>query len=86
MAFFFGHELGDKNNAGHGHPRNEQRPVGTWIGSTVGMVAADALAIVAGQQLGARLPEKTVRIGAAITFVGFGLLLIFEGLRQLDLR
>jgi len=45
------------------------------------MVAADALAIVVGQQLGARLPERAVRIGAAVTFVVFGLLLIVEGIR-----
>jgi putative Ca2+/H+ antiporter (TMEM165/GDT1 family) len=29
---------------------------GTWLGSTVGMVAADALAIVVGRQLGRHLP------------------------------
>jgi putative Ca2+/H+ antiporter (TMEM165/GDT1 family) len=45
------------------------------------MVAADALAIIVGQQLGARLPERTIKIGAAITFVIFGVLLIVEGLR-----
>jgi len=55
--------------------------LGTWIGSTVGMVAADALAIVVGQQLGARLPERTVRIGAALIFVVFGVLLIVDGVR-----
>ena len=55
--------------------------IGTWIGSTLGMVAADALAIVVGQQLGARLPERSIKIGAAITFVVFGVLLIVGGLR-----
>jgi putative Ca2+/H+ antiporter (TMEM165/GDT1 family) len=45
------------------------------------MVAADALAIVVGQQLGSRLPERAIKIGAAITFVIFGLLLILEGVR-----
>lgn len=54
--------------------------VGTWIGSTLGMVAADGLAIVVGKQLGARLPERAVRIGAAATFAVFGLFLIAEGL------
>ena len=53
---------------------------GTWAGSTVGMVAADALAIVVGQQLGARLPERTVKIGAAITFVVFGVWLIADAI------
>lgn len=51
---------------------------GTWAGSTLGMVAADALAIVVGQQLGARLPERVVKIGASATFVAFGLWLIAD--------
>lgn len=55
--------------------------VGTWLGSTLGMVAADGLAIIVGQQLGSRLPERVIKIGAAITFVVFGVILIFEGLR-----
>ncbi|MCU1390206.1 MAG: hypothetical protein JWL72_3544, partial [Ilumatobacteraceae bacterium] len=55
--------------------------VGTWVGSTLGMVAADALAIVLGQQLGSRLPERVIKIGAALTFVVFGILLMFEGVR-----
>ena len=58
----------------------DNEPVGTWIGSTLGMVAADALAIVVGRQLGARLPERTVKIGAALAFVGFGIYLIITGL------
>lgn len=54
--------------------------VGTWIGLTLGMVAADALAILIGQQLGARLPERAVKIGAAASFVVFGLILMTEAL------
>jgi len=30
--------------------------------------------------LGARLPERTIRIGATLSFVVFGVLLIVEGL------
>ena len=52
-----------------------------WLGSTVGMVAADALAILIGAQLGARLPERAIRIGATVAFVVFGLILLIEGLR-----
>ena len=51
------------------------------MGSTLGMVAADALAIGVGQVLGSRLPEKTVRIGASLLFVVFGLLLLWEAVR-----
>ena len=51
----------------------------TWIGSTIGMVAADALAIVVGQVLKRRLPEKAVKIGAAVLFAIFGVLMVLEG-------
>jgi putative Ca2+/H+ antiporter (TMEM165/GDT1 family) len=78
LAFFLA-ELGDKTMLATVTLATKNGLVGTWIGSTVGMVAADGLAIVVGQQLGARLPEKTVRIGAAIIFVIFGVLLIVEG-------
>ena len=39
----------------------------------------DALAIVVGQQLGHRLPERAIRIGATVAFVVFGIVLIVEG-------
>lgn len=80
LAFFLA-ELGDKTMLATITLATNNGLVGTWIGSTLGMVAADALAIAVGQQLGARLPERVVKIGAAITFVLFGVLLIIEGLR-----
>ena len=43
-------------------------------------VAADALAILVGQQLGARLPERTVKIGASILFFVFAGVLLYEAL------
>jgi putative Ca2+/H+ antiporter (TMEM165/GDT1 family) len=79
LAFFLA-ELGDKTMLATVTLATDHGWFGTWLGSTVGMVAADALAIVVGQQLGTRLPERTVKIGAAITFVVFGALLIVEGL------
>ena len=78
-AFFLA-ELGDKTMLATVTLATTEGAFGTWLGSTLGMVAADALAIAVGQQLGARLPERTVRIGAAITFVIFGVLLIAEAL------
>ena len=44
------------------------------------MVAADALAIVVGQQLGRACPERAVRIGAAVAFFVFGVILLVEAL------
>jgi len=80
LAFFLA-ELGDKTMLATVTLAADNGLVGTWLGSTLGMVAADGLAILVGQQLGARLPEKTVRIGAATIFLIFGLVLIADGLR-----
>jgi putative Ca2+/H+ antiporter (TMEM165/GDT1 family) len=55
--------------------------VGTWAGSTLGMVAADALAIVVGNLLGSRLPERAIKVGAAIAFAVFGVILLAEAAR-----
>lgn len=79
-AFFLA-ELGDKTMLATITLATDHGLVGTWLGSTLGMVAADALAILVGQLLGARLPERAIRIGAGIVFVVFGVLLIVEGLR-----
>jgi len=46
----------------------------------LGMVVADALAILVGYHLGSRLPEKAIRYGASILFVIFGILLILQGI------
>lgn len=80
-AAFFLAELGDKTMLATITLATKEGLFGTWLGSTLGMVAADALAIVVGQQLGARLPERTVKIGAAIAFAVFGVILVVEGLR-----
>lgn len=79
-AFFLA-ELGDKTMLATITLATTEGLVGTWVGSTVGMVAADALAIAVGAQLGKRLPETAIKIGAATSFVVFGLLLITEGVR-----
>jgi protein-S-isoprenylcysteine O-methyltransferase Ste14 len=47
------------------------------------MVAADALAIVVGRLLGRNLPEKAIKIGAAVLFLVFGVWLLVEAVAQL---
>jgi Ca2+/H+ antiporter, TMEM165/GDT1 family len=78
-AFFLA-ELGDKTMLATITLATTEGWFGTWLGSTLGMVAADALAIVVGSALARQLPERAVRIGASALFVLFGLLLIGEGL------
>ena len=79
VAFFLA-ELGDKTMLATVTLATREDWFGTWVGSTLGMVLADALAIGVGALLGRHLPERAVRIGAAVTFVLFGLALIAEGL------
>lgn len=78
IAFFLA-ELGDKTMLATITLATQEGWFGTWVGSTVGMVAADALAIGVGMLLGRQLPEKAVRYGATAAFVVFGVLLIGQG-------
>ena len=73
-------ELGDKTMLATITLATTNEPIGTWLGSTAGMVAADALAIGVGAVLGSRLPERAIKIFAAVAFVVFGVILIAEGL------
>ncbi|MEO3889559.1 TMEM165/GDT1 family protein [Nonomuraea sp. B5E05] len=79
VAFFLS-ELGDKTMLATITLATQHGWVGTWIGSTVGMVAADALAIVVGRMMGRHLPEKVIRYGAAAAFAVFGVVLLVEPL------
>ncbi len=78
---FFLAELGDKTMLATITLATREGAIGTWAGSTVGMVAADALAIIVGRQLGTRLPERTISIAAATAFVVFGTLLLVAAAR-----
>jgi putative Ca2+/H+ antiporter (TMEM165/GDT1 family) len=78
-AFFLA-ELGDKTMLATITLATTQDPIGTWLGSTAGMVVADGIAIAIGSWLGTRLPERAIRIGAAALFVVFGAILVAEGL------
>jgi len=82
-AAFFLAELGDKTMLATITLATTQGLVGTWIGSTAGMVAGDALAILVGQQLAKRVSEKVIRYAAAASFAVFGILLVAEAIREL---
>jgi putative Ca2+/H+ antiporter (TMEM165/GDT1 family) len=52
--------------------------VGVWLGSTLGMVAADGLAILVGVVAGKHLPERIIQLVAAALFGVFGAYLLLE--------
>jgi putative Ca2+/H+ antiporter (TMEM165/GDT1 family) len=78
VAFFLA-ELGDKTMLATITLATHEGWFGTWIGSTLGMVVADALAIGVGALLGRQLPERAIRYAAAAAFAVFGVLLVAQG-------
>jgi Ca2+/H+ antiporter, TMEM165/GDT1 family len=81
-AFFLA-ELGDKTMLATITLATDYGWFGTWVGSTLGMVAADALAIIVGRLLGRNMPEQIIRYGAAVLFLGFGVWLGIEAVLAL---
>ncbi len=79
-AAFFLAELGDKTMLATITLATREDWFGTWIGSTLGMVVADALAILVGALLGRNLPGQVVKYGAAALFALFGVWLVAVGL------
>lgn len=72
-ATFFIAELGDKTMlATITLATGGASLVGVWLGSTVGMVLADAVAIVVGMVLGKRIPARAVKLAAAAIFLATG--------------
>lgn len=47
---------------------------GVWLGSSLGFLLADAIAIVVGAVLGARLPRTTIARFSGVVFVLFGII------------
>ncbi|ARM30933.1 TMEM165/GDT1 family protein [Prosthecochloris sp. HL-130-GSB] len=82
---FFVAELGDKTMLGTVSLAATMPFIPVWIGSTIGMVASDALAIVVGKMLGRQLPEQAVKIGAGIVFFLFGAWSMYDGGREFGL-
>jgi putative Ca2+/H+ antiporter (TMEM165/GDT1 family) len=82
LAFFLA-ELGDKTQLATISLAAEYRSfLAVWTGSTIGMVAADSLAIVIGVIAGKKLPEKVIKYISAGIFVVFGLVILIEALKK----
>jgi len=51
-----------------------------WVGATIGIFLAGALGVLLGRWFGARLPGRVTRIGSAVLFAVFGLVLLITNL------
>jgi Ca2+/H+ antiporter, TMEM165/GDT1 family len=71
-------ELGDKTMLATITLAADHDWLGVWIGSTLGMVVADGLAIIVGAVAGKHLPERAIQLGAAALFVLFGAYMLLE--------
>ncbi|MGK2881389.1 MAG: TMEM165/GDT1 family protein [Mycobacterium sp.] len=78
-AFFLA-ELGDKTMLATITLAADNDWLGVWIGSTLGMVAADGLAIIVGAVAGKHLPERVIQLTAAALFLLFGAYMLLENI------
>ena len=80
---FFLAELGDKTMLSTVTLAAQYSPVQVWLGSSLGMVISDGLAIWVGQALGRHLPERAIQIGAAAIFFAVGIYYALQGMALL---
>lgn len=51
-----------------------------WLGTITGMLLADAIGIIVGIVLGKKIPERMIKWGSALIFIGFGIFGLYESL------
>jgi putative Ca2+/H+ antiporter (TMEM165/GDT1 family) len=73
-------ELGDKTMLATATLAAQGNPVLVWVGATIGIILAGTLGVLLGRVFGARLPERATRIGSAVLFAVFGLVLLVTNL------
>ncbi len=82
-AAFFIAEMGDKTQLATVALAAEFNTViPVWIGTTGGMIVADAVGIILGMVLHKKIPEKQIKWFAAIVFIAFGVWGLYESLRS----
>ena len=79
-AAMFVAEFGDKTMLATVTLASTRNPVFVWVGATLGIFLAGALGAVAGRAIGDRVPERSVRIGAAVLFAVFGIALLVSAI------
>lgn len=75
-AAMFVAELGDKTMLATATLAAQGNPVLVWVGATIGIILSGSVGVLVGRATGARLPERTIRLGSAALFAAFGVALI----------
>lgn len=73
-------ELGDKTMVATVTLAAQGSALATWVGATVAMMAVNGVAVAVGRSLGARFPERSLRLAGAAVFLVFGAVLLTRGL------
>jgi putative Ca2+/H+ antiporter (TMEM165/GDT1 family) len=80
VAFFIA-EMGDKTQLATISLAVKYNAIWTvWMGTTAGMMVADAIGIVVGIVMGKHIPERAVKWAAALVFIAFGVFGLWENL------
>lgn len=82
VAFFFA-EMGDKTQLATvalAAKYHEIMPI--WMGTTAGMMVADAFGIIVGVVMGKKIPERFVKWFAAAIFIFFGIAGLYDSLPE----
>lgn len=80
IAFFIA-EMGDKTQlASIALAAQFNQIVPVWMGTTVGMMIANAIGILIGIVMGRRIPERLVKWVAALIFIFFGIVGLYKSL------
>ncbi len=78
VAFFMA-EMGDKTQlATVSLAAKYNSVILVWLGTITGMLLADAIGIIVGIVLGKKIPERIIKWGSALIFIGFGIFGLYE--------
>jgi putative Ca2+/H+ antiporter (TMEM165/GDT1 family) len=74
-------ELGDKTMLTTATLAAKGNPILVWIGATIGITLSGAVGVLAGRAIGTRLSPSRIRVGAAVLFAVFGVVLLVGSIR-----
>lgn len=78
VAFFIA-EMGDKTQlATVALAARYESIIPVWLGTTSGMLVADAFGIIIGIVLGKKIPERLIKWFAALVFIAFGIIGLYQ--------